>query len=203
VHLSPAFATMLHLGITGAGAAAFAEKITPIIPSYVLLLFLGMTMASDSSTLALTIGATTIGSVLGALCWYGLGRSLGPDRVERAVGRFGRYVFLSPAVYRRLGDSYRKNHFWVTAIGQVIPTARIYLALPAGVLRLEAKAFFVATLLGTLAWNAPLIGLGYALRHGDYELATLGEIITGGIITVELVAAFVIYRRRTTRKPAC
>lgn len=175
---------LLTFGLVGVGCLALAEKLIPVVPSYVLLTFLGMT-AVNRRSLALTLLVTTIGSVGGSLAWYGLGRSLGSARIEQLVTRFGRFVFLSPAHYQRLSAAYRRNHFWVTAIGQTIPTVRVYLALPAGVLALDARAFLWATAVGAIAWNLPFLSLGYALRDSGRDPVTLGIWVAVLLVAVE------------------
>lgn len=102
------------------------------------------------------------------------------------VARYGKYVFLRPSLYGRLTNAYRSNHFWVTLIGQTLPTARVYLALPAGVLRLEPRAFLAATSLGTLIWNMPFLSLGYALRDSDRDPASIGFWVAIVLIATEL-----------------
>ena len=51
---------------------------------------------------------------------------------------------------------------------------RIYLALPAGVLRLEPRAFVAATAIGTVIWNMPFLTLGYALRGSGRDPVGIG-----------------------------
>lgn len=181
---SSTIVTLLSFGFVGIGCLAVIEKFVPLFPSYVLLMFLGMTVA-DSATLAMTILVTTIGSVIGAVGWYGLGRALGSQRIESLVARYGKYVFLRPSLYGRLTNAYRSNHFWVTLVGQTLPTVRIYLALPAGVLRLEPRAFLAATSLGTLIWNMPFLSLGYALRGSDRDPVSIGFWVAIALIAAE------------------
>jgi alkaline phosphatase len=175
---------LLSFGLAGAGCLALAEKFVPLLPSYVLLMFIGMTVSSGTA-LTMTIMATTIGSVIGAVGWYGLGRSLGSQRIESLVARFGKYVLLRPSLYGRLTGAYRSNHFWVTLIGQTLPTVRIYLALPAGVLKLEPRAFLAATSLGTLIWNMPFLSLGYALRGSGRDPVSVGFWVAAVLIAAE------------------
>jgi hypothetical protein len=102
-------ATLLSFGLVGFGSLALLEKFIPVIPSYVLFMLLGMTVP-DGSGLGLAILVTTIGSAAGALGWFSLGWLLGPERAKAIVARYGRYVFLKPAFYERLTNSYRSNH---------------------------------------------------------------------------------------------
>lgn len=195
---------LLTFGLLGIGCLALLEKLIPIVPSYVLLTFLGMT-AVDRRALALTLVVTTIGSIGGSLAWYGLGRSLGSARIERLVARAGRYIFLSPAHYQRLSQAYRRNHFWVSAIGQTMPTVRVYLALPAGVLALDARVFVLATMVGAVAWNLPFLTLGYVLRDSGRDPVTVGIWVAVGLVVAEcalLATVAVIRKRRAAARDA-
>jgi membrane protein DedA with SNARE-associated domain len=181
---SSTIATLLSFGLAGIGCLAIVEKFVPLFPSYVLLMFLGMTV-SDSTTLTMTIMVTTVGSVIGAVGWYGLGRALGSQRIENLVARYGKFIFLRPSLYGQLTSAYRSNHFWVTLIGQTLPTVRIYLALPAGVLKLEPRAFLAATSLGTLIWNTPFLSLGYALRGSSHDPVSIGFWVAVTLVAAE------------------
>ena len=198
---SSTITALLSFGIFGAGCLALAEKFIPVMPSYVLLMFIGMTV-TNGNALTMTVVVTTTGSVIGAVGWYGLGRLLGPERIETLVARFGKYLLLRPSLYGRLTNAYRSNHFWVTLIGQTLPTVRIYLALPAGVLQLEPRAFLAATSLGTLIWNMPFLSLGYVLRGSGRDPVSVGFWIAAALITVEF-AILLGFRlcARSTRRP--
>ncbi|GIQ79345.1 DedA family protein [Bradyrhizobium sp. RD5-C2] len=199
---SSTIAMFLHFGLVGVGCLAVAEKFIPLLPSYVLLMLLGLTI-SDGSMLAMTILATSVGSVVGAIGWYGLGRALGSRRIEGLVARYGKFVLLRPSLYRQLTDAYRGNHFWVTLIGQNLPTVRIYLALPAGVLHLEPRAFVMATAIGTLIWNMPFLTLGYVLRGSGQDPISLGFWVVVILIAVEvaLFLGFRFYKRSLAPRP--
>lgn len=199
---SATIATLMSFGLVGLGLLALAEKAIPVLPSYVMLMIFGMT-ATDGVNLAGMIVATSIGSMTGAIGWYGLGRVLGAERVEAFVARFGKYVLLKPALYQRLAGAYRSNHFWVTLFGQTLPTVRIYLALPAGVLGLELKAFLVSTSLGTLIWNMPFLSLGYALRSSGHDAMQVGFWIAAGLIASEVAILLALnLRKRFASRPA-
>jgi len=181
------FVALLSLGAFGAGCLAMGEKLLPIVPSYALLVFIGMTIVPDPDTLIQTVMATAAGSTAGSLCWYGAGRAIGPNRIATAVGRFGRYVFLSPALYRRMADAYRRNDWCVTAVGQVIPTVRVFMPLAAGALGLELWNFMLAISLGSLAWNTPLLTLGYLVRNTGRDPIYVGMLALCGLIATEIV----------------
>jgi membrane protein DedA with SNARE-associated domain len=189
---------ILGLGLLGVFCLAFTEKILPIPPSHVLLLFLGMTAATDVSTLAILLAVTTLASFSGCLVWYGVGRRIGFDRADRLIERVGRYVFLRPATYRKLGQAYRRNHVLVSLLAQFIPTVRNYLPIAAGALCLPALPFAAATLLGATLWNFGFLVTGYLLHGSDQDTFTVGFRII--VIVVALETAFMLALRYG---PAC
>ena len=173
-------------GPIGIAGIALAEKLLPVVPSYLVFVLLG-TAASGQSDLVVTVAAAAAGSTLGALGWYCVGLTLGPTRVEALVERFGRYIFLKPALYSRMTGAYRRNHFWVTVAGQAIPAVRVYLSIPAGVLHLAVATFLAATLIGSLVWAGPLLTFGYFLREKNFDAASAGMFVVAGLAAMELV----------------
>jgi membrane protein DedA with SNARE-associated domain len=189
--------------IVGGGLGAIAtlatlEKFVPVMPSYVLLIGVGMIAADHVCDLPLLIIIATMGSVLGAVGWYGIGRLFGAGRCARLVERYGRFVLLSPELYHRLSSSYARNQFWVTLVGQTIPTVRIYLALPAGVIGLAFGPFVAATALGTLLWNTPLVTLGHLLRGTSLDPVQAGIAVLLCVVALEAATYALIrgFRRR-------
>jgi alkaline phosphatase len=193
----PEVMTMLvEAGPIGIGCVALAEKFFPIVPSYVLFVLLGVAAALGQSNLVVSIAATAIGSTIGALGWYCIGFALGPTRIETFVERFGRLILLQPAFYHRMAGAYRRNHFWATVAGQTIPAVRIYLSIPAGVLKLAIVNFLAATLIGSVVWSGPLLALGYVLRSKGVDAAPLGLAVVAALVGLE---ALVLLGWRLTR----
>ncbi|GAA0001814.1 hypothetical protein BRDID11002_18150 [Bradyrhizobium diazoefficiens] len=63
---------------------------------------------------------------------------------------------------------------------------RIYLALPAGVLQLEPRAFVTATAIGTVIWNMPFLSLGYVLRDSGQDPVSIGFWVVAILVAVEV-----------------
>lgn len=153
--------------------ASLIEKFIPILPSYVLYPAIGMG-AHDWADLGTRCLVATVGSVGGAAGWYSIGALIGPVRVQDWVSRYGKWVLLKPSLYRRMRDFYEGRPFRITFIGQVIPTVRIFQALPAGVLRLPLVPFLLATALGAQFWIVPLASAGYLLRRQGWSATEIG-----------------------------
>jgi alkaline phosphatase len=194
--LVPGFAD---IGLLGIAAIALADKIVPILPSYLTFVVVGMLTVSGGSDLVLTIMACTAGSALGSMGWYALGRYLGEARCEAFVQRFGRYAFLTGARYRRIMHAYSRNQFWVSVVSQTIPAVRVYAALPAGVLAFSPRAFLAATCLGALAWNTALLVLGYAARDSGRDLTSAALWTVAGLISAEILVVLIMRQRKLAR----
>ena len=193
------YASLLSYSLAGIAAIGLLEKFIPVMPSYVMLVLFGMTLVDSRTELGLIIFFSVLGSVAGGLIWYTFGRLIGAERCERFVARFGRFILLKLELYMRLMQAYQRNHFWVTAIGQVVPTARIYLALPAGVIRLPFAPYVLATAIGTVAWNAPLITLGYLLQNSGWSPLAAGTVAVCSLIAIEAIVLMTFLRRKPDR----
>ena len=178
--------------------AAMVEKFIPILPSYILFPAIGIG-ADDAWELAMRCLVAATGSLGGALAWYGLGAWVGEQRTAALVQRHGRWLLLSPALYARLVAEYRRRPTGLTFLGQLIPTVRIFQALPAGVLRLPLPAFLVATAWGSLCWIVLLAGAGHLLNRQGWEAGQAGLVVLGSMVVLEAGAAVVAHAMRRRR----
>ncbi|WP_315834844.1 DedA family protein [Bradyrhizobium prioriisuperbiae] len=178
--------------------AALVEKFIPVLPSYVLFPAVGMG-AAGTTDLMLRCLVAAAGSIGGAIGWYLLGAMIGPLRIRQVVLRYGRWILLTPRLYERIATSYQRRPFGITFAGQLIPTVRIYQALPAGVLRLPLLPFLLATAIGALCWIVPLAVAGHILRAHGWSAAEAGLALLATLLTTEGVALLIVRSRLRTR----
>lgn len=150
--------------VLGACLLAMAEKLLPLLPSSALLVLLGVTTITGPGDFALMLIATTIGSTLGCMCLYALGRSWGEARCTAFICGYGKHLLIGKARYDRLVERYRRHEFRVTLLGQTIPTARACLPLPAGVFHMALGRFVLAVVIGAAVWNGGFLMIGFAMR---------------------------------------
>lgn len=183
-------AAIASYGLGGAMLLAWLERMVPVVPSYALFIFLGASLAPTPLDLAWLAAAVTLASAFGGLCWYGLGRLLGAERTEALVRRYGRYVWLREDVYQRLGTRYHRHYFAATFIGQAVPVVRIYLSLPAGILRVPVPGFALAVLLGSGLWAGAFLLLGYSMHVTGWDplVATIVAVLALLVIEAAIVA---------------
>lgn len=192
---------LLSHGLLGILVLATVEKLIPIIPSYVLYVFLGMVIPGHWFDLGLTIAVSVAGSLLAGFAWYGVGRVVGEHRIEAIVERYGRYVLLKLSVFDRLRRAYRHNDMWVTAIGHMVPVVRFYLPIPAGVLALPWGRFLIASGIGCLVWNGTLLTLGFILAGTGRPALQIGLSAILALLTIELLIGL-YYRHRQRHRQA-
>lgn len=177
-------------------AAAFAEKLVPIFPSYVLYMGIGMHTA-DAARLGAVVLAATAGSTLAASCWYALGRALGQRRTEKLVVRLGRRAGLDAARYAMLVERCRHRPFALVLLGQVIPVVRLCVPLIAGVLEVRSATFLGATALGNALWNGAFLGVGFALQRHVHDPAPAGVAVVIALLLLETLLAMAWRHRRS------
>lgn len=175
------------------------EKFIPILPSYIMLPTIGMG-AENGLDLMLCWLVATLGGLCGALGWYMIGSVIGADRIYQLVKRYGRFVFFKISLYEKLTSSYRQRPMFFTIVGQLIPTVRVFQALPAGVLRLPLLPFLVATAIGSQVWIIIFTTAGYYMQKAGFTIAEIGLWIFVSILIVEGAAFFAAYRFNKQKK---
>src|SRR5918997_2390217 len=75
------------LGEPGVGLLVALETIVPPIPSEMVLALAGYLAGEGQVHAVLVVVAATVGSVVGALALYGLGRAVGMQRLRRWLDR--------------------------------------------------------------------------------------------------------------------
>ncbi|NIJ84920.1 alkaline phosphatase [Xanthomonas arboricola] len=182
---------IVSMGLSGVFVASFLEKFVPVIPSYLMLMLVGMA-ANSYQTLFFIWGVSVAGSVLGTVSWYKIGHRLGNERVSTAIEKYGKFVFLSLPTYQRLVRSFRSNDFLVILFAQAVPVARIYLALPAGVIEIKFVRFLIACSLGISSYNIIFLLAGFHFRFFNQEPVILGVGVTVLLIISELIILFAL-----------
>jgi membrane protein DedA with SNARE-associated domain len=183
------------LGSVGAGIAVALENVFPPIPSEVILPLAGFSAGQGKISLVAAIFWTTVGSVVGALLLYFLGRWLGLDRLRRIAAKMP----LVDASDVDEADAWFDRHGTkMVFIGRMIPVVRSVISIPAGVSGMSLGKFLVYTTAGSLIWNSALIVAGYALGE-NYELVDryLGWVSTAVLVLlVVAVIWFAVSRSR-------
>jgi membrane protein DedA with SNARE-associated domain len=186
------------LGPVGVGLSILAETVIPPIPSEAVLGLAGVLINAGKMSIVPVILFATLGSLLGALFFYYIGRALGPRRSHAFLDRLPLVetedVDKTFAWFERHGRS-------AVFLGRMVPIVRSFISVPAGVVRMPLGQFLLYTAGGSLIWNTVLISLGVAA--GDFIEANLHYLDYAVVAAVVLAVVWFVYRKATgkTRRP--
>ena len=147
------------LGYVGLALLLVAENLFPPIPSEVVLPLAGFLVGRGDLNLWGALVAATLGSVLGAIALYCLGRYGG----RRLVLRYGPWLRVDEDSLNRAEGWFRHYGDVLVLFARVVPVARSIVSIPAGTAKMPVVRFVVLTSVGSAVWNALLIGAGVAL----------------------------------------
>ena len=152
---------MNQFGYIGIGLLIAIENVFPPIPSEIILTFGGFMTTFSSLTLWGVIAAATVGSLLGAILLYILGRVLNAERLGHLFdGKFGRTMHLKKEDVQKAETWFNKHGNKAVFFCRFIPIVRSLISIPAGMAKMKASVFLPLTVLGTLIWNVVLVYLG-------------------------------------------
>lgn len=191
------------MGYPGIALLMFLENVFPPIPSELIMPAAGFAAAGDRLTLWGVIFSGVLGSVLGQLPLYYLGRGLGLRRTKRLADRHGRWLMVSSESIARADAWFHRHGELAVFLCRIVPGIRSYISIPAGIAHMNLFKFLLWTLLGTAIWTTTLAVLGLMLGR-NYERVSqfLGPIST--TLVIVLIAAVIVWvvRRRKQAKRA-
>jgi membrane protein DedA with SNARE-associated domain len=187
-------------GYLGVGFLMFLETVFPPIPSEVIMPVAGMAAAEGRMHVAGVIASGTAGAMLGNVVWYLAARALGVNRLEPIIRRHGRWFTMTWDDVQRAEKWFRQNGIFFVFLGRLIPTVRSLVSVPAGLLRMRFKTFFLASTLGTLGWTTLLTAAGFKLRENYGDLDAFVGPASNAVLVV--LAVGYLWRLWTHRRPS-
>src|SRR5688572_19312062 len=119
------------LGYLGVALLVALENLFPPIPSEIVLPFAGFVASDGDANLIGMIVAATIGSLVGALILYGIAASIGPDRLERFLVRYGKWFRLTPSDIAKSEAWFDRRSGTAVLVCRCIPLVRSLISIPA------------------------------------------------------------------------
>lgn len=151
------------LGYLGVALLVAIENVFPPIPSEVVLGLAGFVAARGDASPVGMVAAATVGSVVGAWVLYGISAAIGPVRMRALVVRYGGWIRMTEDDLDRAEGWFDTRARLAVLICRCIPLIRSLISIPAGFRRMPIGQFTVYTAVGSLVWNAALVGAGYGL----------------------------------------
>jgi membrane protein DedA with SNARE-associated domain len=179
------------LGYPGVTALMTAQSSGIPIPSEVIMPFTGFLVFQGQFTLWGAILAGTVGSIIGSVIAYLLGRYGG----RPLLLRYGKYVFISTHDLEITERFFTRFGSASVFLGKLLPVVNTFVGWPAGIAKLSFGKFILYVSFGSLIWNSVLAYAGFKLG-GEWlvirdKLQTFDWYIIGAII---LVGIWWVYR---------
>lgn len=180
------------------------ENIFPPIPSELILTFGGfMTTHTDMNVLGVIFFAT-LGSLIGAIILYYLGRILNKERLERIIeGKIGKVLRLKKKDIEKADHWFDTKGYYTVFFCRFIPVVRSLISIPAGMSEMHFGKFLVFTTVGSIIWNSVLVVLGSIM--GDHwmkivEWMDLYSRIILLLLVILCIGGICFYYYKKTRK---
>jgi len=191
-------------GYWGIAFLMLLENIIPPIPSELIMPLAGFAVARGEMNMAIAIAAGTLGSVLGGLAWYYVGRILGLERIRQLADRYGKWLGISSKEVMDTQEWFSKRGYWAIGLGRMVPGIRTYISVPAGIADMSMFQFLVYSTVGTLAWISLLTVAGFWLgasyeKVGEF-LAPISKIVLVSI-AVFVVVRFLSQLKKNSNRP--
>jgi membrane protein DedA with SNARE-associated domain len=169
-------------------SAMFLENLFPPIPSELIMPLGGFYVQQGKLAFIPVVLAGLLGTVLGALPWYGIGRLVNEARIELWLERHGRWIGISPQELHRSRNWFNRHGTALVFWGRLIPGIRTLISVPAGIEMMPFVPFLIWTTAGSLIWTLLLTVAGLVLGEGYSNVEVWIEPVAK-VIKVLLVAA--------------
>ncbi len=181
------------------------ENVFPPIPSEVILLFSGFFSSYTSLSVFYMILASTLGSFLGAIILYYIGKIFNKERLKKIVnGRLGKILFLKENDIDKADEWFDNKGSKSVFFCRFVPIVRSLISIPAGMSEMPMGKFIIYTICGSMIWNTVLICLGYRLgSNWEYVLTILDKYQMLVIVILVIIFGYVIikfYRKKRKSK---
>ncbi len=152
---------MNQYGYVGIALLIAIENLFPPIPSELILTFGGFMTTYTSMNIWIVALSATIGSVVGAIILYGVGRVLPAEKMDRFLGgKWGRALGFKKGDVARANSWFSRRGTSTVFFCRFIPLVRSLISIPAGMARMRRGRFLLYTTLGSAIWNVVLVALG-------------------------------------------
>lgn len=179
-------------GYVGIVFLMFAENVFPPIPSEVIVPLAGFMVSKGELAFVGVVIAGTIGSVLGSLPFYYIGRKIEEKRLRQLTQKYGRWLTISEDDIDRSKKWFDKYGGWTVFFCRLIPGIRSLISLPAGIEQMNTISFILCSAAGMALWTTILTAAGYLLRNNFEKVEDYLDPVVYLIIGA-LIAAY-IYR---------
>ncbi len=141
--------------------AMFLENIIPPIPSEIIMPLGGFFVYQQKLNFYILVFWGLLGTILGSMPWYYLGRLVNEKRLSNYLDKKGKYLGISSNDLNKSKRWFDKYGVSLVFWGRLVPGIRTLISVPAGIELMPLRKFLIWTTLGSLIWVALLTYAGY------------------------------------------
>ena len=198
---------MNQFGYIGVFLLIAIENIFPPIPSEVILTFGGYMTTYSNLNVPLVILSSTLGSLVGAIVLYYIGKILNKERLKKIVsGKIGKILCLKQDDIDQADTWFDKRGEKCVFFCRFVPIVRSLISIPAGMSEMNLSKFFLYTTIGSLIWNSVLVILGSVVGENWESIVSIFDTYSNIalILLIILFIGFVIwfYKKKTKKQQA-
>lgn len=186
------------MGYLGILLLMILENLFPPIPSELIMPSAGFAAARGEMSLPIVILMGVLGSVIGTLPLYYIGRAFGEERLVAWADKHGKWLTLSGKDIRKADDWFDQHGTKAVLFGRMVPGIRSLLSLPAGMSEMPMPKFLIYSAIGSGLWATALAYAGYVLGENydrvEQYISPISKIVLAAVV-VAAVAWFLKRRR--------
>lgn len=163
-----------------------------------------MTTQSTLTVLGVIL-SSTIGSVLGAIILYFIGKILNKERLIKIVsGKIGKILRIKKKDIEVADTWFDTKGTKTVFFCRFVPIVRSLISIPAGMSEMPFTKFLILTTLGTVIWNTILTILGSIMGENWYIIASIIEnyatVVLVILIILFIIGIILFYKSRKNKK---
>ena len=181
---------MNQFGYIGIFLLIAIENIFPPIPSEVILSFGGYMTTYSNLNVPLVILSATLGSLLGAIVLYAIGKILNKERLMKIVsGKVGKILRLKKEDIESADKWFDTKGEKCVFFCRFIPIVRSLISIPAGMSEMNIPKFLIYTTIGSLIWNSVLVVVGSIVGENWENIVNIFDTYS----TITLIVLIIIF----------
>ena len=147
----------------------FLENIIPPIPSEIIMPLGGFFVYQQKLNFYILVFWGLLGTILGSLPWYYLGKLVNEKRLSKFLNDKGKYLGISSNDLNKSKIWFERYGVSLVFWGRLVPGIRTLISVPAGIELMPLRKFMIWTTFGSLIWVALLTYAGYLFGE-NYQL---------------------------------
>ena len=152
--------------------AMFLENIIPPIPSEIIMPLGGFFVYQQKLNFFILVFWGLLGTILGSLPWFYLGRLVNEKRLSNFLEKKGKYLGISSNDLTKSKRWFEKYGVSLVFWGRLVPGIRTLISVPAGIELMPLRKFLIWTTFGSFIWVALLTYAGYLFAENYSKVET-------------------------------